>query len=317
MTGISTEAVEAASHWGGVPLRLLTNRENVVFEMVLPDRSHAALRLHRPGYQSALAIKSELWWCTALAARGLPVAAPVPTAHGETLATLRDGRLCSAVRWLPGVPLGLAGQTFDQPPPRIRSLHHALGDLIAQVHAATDAMTLPDDFVRPLWNRGGLVGDAPFWGAFWDHPAADADQRAILLAARRFLSDWLAGYPVTGPGYGPIHADVLRENVLVDGDDVSLIDFDDCGVGYRVYDLGTVLSQNLYEPDYPAIRDALMAGYGQTRAVTVEQVEVFTLARTCASVGWTMPRLQPHDPMHARHIARAVMWADVVMRRYG
>ena len=31
-------------------------------------RGRAALRLHRQGYQDAAAIRSELWWCAALAA---------------------------------------------------------------------------------------------------------------------------------------------------------------------------------------------------------------------------------------------------------
>ena len=110
-----------------------------------------------------------------------------------------------------------------------------------------------------------------------------------------------------------IHADVLRENILVNDGALSLIDFDDSGFGFRLYDLGTALSQNLYEPDYPQIRDALIAGYSQTRPADRSTVEVFTLARTCASVGWAAPRLAPDSPIHASHIARAVMCAQTVM----
>ena len=70
------------------------------------------------------------------------------------------------------------------------------------------------------------------------------------------------------------------------------------------------IRQNLYEPAYPDICDALMAGYGtDDRAM----VEAFTLARTCASVGWTMPRLGPDDPIHRSHLARAVMCAGQVL----
>jgi len=73
------------------------------------------------------------------------------------------------------------------------------------------------------------------------------------------------------------------------------------------------MSQNLYEPAYRQIRDALIAGYTEMRPATVRQVEMFTLMRTCASVGWTAPRLGADDPVHRSHIARAVMWADHVM----
>ncbi len=47
-----------------------------------------------------------------------------------------------------------------------------------------------------------------------------------------------------------MHADVLRENVFVAGKTLFLIDFDDSGFGFPLYDLGTVLSQDLYEPGY-------------------------------------------------------------------
>lgn len=317
MTGIQSLATEAAAHWGGVAVRLIRDRENAVFEMSMPNGARAALRLHRVGYQADAAIQSELWWCAALAAKGVPVSEPIPSTTGDLLVRLENGRMTSAVRWLDGSPLGEAGRPFDLPKSRLVDLHHALGRLVAQVHDATDALTLPDYFSRPAWDIAGLVGEAPFWGRFWDHPATDANQRATLVAARRFLGDWLAVQQNSGAQLGPIHADVLRENVLVVGDRLSLIDFDDAGAGFRLYDLGTVLSQNLYEPHYTAIRDALIAGYALTRPASVEAVEVFTLARSCASVGWTMPRLAPGDPIHKSHLARAVTWADVVMRRYG
>jgi Ser/Thr protein kinase RdoA (MazF antagonist) len=296
-------AAEAALHWNGTLARQLSVRENLVYEVVIPG-GRAALRLHRQGYQSAAAIRSELWWCDALARAGVPVPAALPSRDGDLLVTLSNGRHASAISWLEGEPLGEAGQPFERPLRDTLDLHHGLGALLASLHRATDRLTLPEGFTRPCWDLDGLVGEAPFWGRFWDHPAATPDQRATLIRARDALRERLSG------DQGLIHADVLRENVLVNGRSLSLIDFDDSGFGFRLYDLGTVLSQNLYEPAYADIRDALMAGYGTTdRAM----VEAFTLARTLASVGWTMPRLGPDDPIHRSHLARAVMCAQRVL----
>lgn len=298
-----TEAEEAARHWDGRVVRLINERENAVYEMATPQ-GRAALRLHRRGYQSAAAIHAEHAWTSALADAGVAVPRPLPAVGGETLVLLSGGRHASAVTWVAGEPLGAAGRPFEAPLPVVLARHRALGALVARVHAATDAMALPVGWTRPAWDRDGLVGEAPVWGRFWDHPAATAEDRAALLRARDALRERLSG-PVA-----PIHADVLRENVLVDGERLSLIDFDDCGTGFRLYDLGTVMSQNLYEPARDAIRDALMEGYGTDDRAAVD---LMTLARTCASVGWTMPRLAADDPIHRRHIARAVMWAGVVV----
>ncbi|WP_295070730.1 phosphotransferase [Tabrizicola sp.] len=298
-----TPAEEAARHWDGRMIRLIRDRENHVFEMQTPQ-GRAALRLHRAGYQSPAAIRSELWWCAALAQAGLPVPAALPARDGSLLVALSDGRHASAIAWMEGEALGEAAQPNTRPLPLVLDLYHALGRLLAQVHQATDRLTLPPDFTRPRWDWDGLVGDDPLWGRFWDHPAATSDQRATLIRARDALRERLAG------DIGLIHADVLRENVLVNGRSVSLIDFDDSGFGYRLHDLGTALVQTVQHPEHVQLRDALMAGYGTT---DIEMVEAFTLARTLASVGWTMPRLAPDDPINRSHLARAIFCAKRVL----
>ncbi len=59
--------------------RLIKNRENIVFQAEAPDGGKAALRLHRPGYQSDDAIRSELWWSEALVAAGMVVPQAIRT----------------------------------------------------------------------------------------------------------------------------------------------------------------------------------------------------------------------------------------------
>lgn len=304
-------ADEAAAAWGGQVVRLIRNRENAVFEMVLPQ-GRAALRLHRPGYQDQAAIWSELWWCRALTEAGLPVARPLPTRDGGLLHRLSGGGFASVVAWMEGAPLGEAGQPFTMARDVVRAHYRALGQLLAALHAATDCLTLPPGFQRPSWDVAGLVGEAPLWGRFWEHPQARPAEVAILHAAREFLADRLSGLAGNGD-FGLIQADPLRENVFVRPEGLSLIDFDDSGFGFRLYDLGVALRQNLAEPDYPAIRDALIAGYSATRAADVATVEVMVLARLCASVGWTVPRLPAGDPTHRFAIRQAVDWAGRVM----
>ncbi|MCZ8150877.1 MAG: phosphotransferase [Rhodobacteraceae bacterium] len=303
-----TRATAAAALWRGRPTRLIGARENAVYEMALPDGSRAALRLHRAGYQDAAAIRSELWWCDALSALGLPVPAPLPLPDGDLLATLADGRHASAIRWLEGTPLGAAGRPLAQPVAQQIDLHIRIGKLLRTLHESSDRLTRPESFTRPAWDLDGLMGEAPLWGRFWEHPHATPAQLSAQCAARNTAQAMIARHAAEGGSFGLIHADVLRENVLVSQGDIALIDFDDSGFGFRLYDLGTVLSQNQYEPARDDLRDALMAGYGTQ---DVEMVEVFTMARILASVGWTIPRLAPDDPIHQSHLARA----DLIIRR--
>ena len=311
---VLAQAVEAAGFWGGaVAPRLIKNRENAVFEVALPT-GRAALRLHRVGYQTEAAIRSELWWQSELAGRGVAVPLPLPTRAGDTVARLAGGRLASVIGWVDGAAIGEARVPLRGDRDWQSRTYHALGRLLAGMHDETDRLTLPPDFARPGWGAEGLLGDAPFWGRFWDHPGASGEERDVLVAARRWCRGRLDQY--RGADRGLIHADVLRENVLERDGALTLIDFDDSGFGDRLYDLGTGLSHSLSEPFLPDIAAALIDGYASLRPLTAEaraMVPVFILLRTLASVGWTMPRMAFDDPSARAHIERAVRAARIVM----
>lgn len=312
---MTPEAVEAASHWAATGLRLIRDRENAVYAVHLPA-GRAALRLHRVGYQSEAAIRSELWWCAALSEAGAPVPRAIPATDGALMHRLSSGRLASVIAWMDGPPLGEAGVPLPGDASGQAAAHRALGGVVARFHTITDRLVLPEGFARPAWDVAGLTGEAPFWGRFWDHPDLTAPERALMAEIRAYLTQTVGDYRDRGGDFGLIHADVLRENVLMGPDGPALIDFDDSGWGFRLYDLGTVLSQNLSEPALPAIAAALVEGYAAHRPLTATDramVPVFTLMRCCASVGWTMPRLAPGDPIRRSHILRATRLARQVL----
>lgn len=303
-------AQTALAHWGNAeaPPRMVKNRENIIFEVRLRDGTRAALRLHRPGYQSRAAIESELDWCAALAGRGFPAPRPVRAINGRL--TARAGnRIVSCVEWLEGVPLGAAEHALG---PEGAALMHGLGALAARLHTAADAGSLPEGFSRPHWDEEGLLGARPLWGRFWENPALDAEGRALLLAARARLRDRIGA----ARDRGAIHADLLRENVLATDDGFALIDFDDCGIGFRLYDLGSALLQNLDEPALPQLVTALIGGYRSARPLEADQLRLlplFVALRAFASAGWIVSRAPEGDPRIGFYAARAVRMAHHVM----
>ena len=274
--------------------RLIKNRENAVFESVAPDGARAALRLHRPGYQSDMSIRSELWWSEALVAAGMQVPLPYRTQKDDVLARVAGaGRVASLVSWTEGTPLGegdvpLAWAEVEQ----VR-LHHALGAELARLHLASDAAELPVNFIRPTLDVEALLGEEPAWGRFWENPVLSRDEVALLQRARTTLREILDKH---GPfDFGLIHADALRENVMVDRDAVRLIDFDDGVYGYRMYELGVAMSQNHAAPNRAALGAALLAGYRSARALPDNAETLlpgFTLLRGLASCGWVIGRYE-------------------------
>ncbi len=115
-----------------------------------------------------------------------------------------------------------------------------------------------------------------------------------------------------GGDFGLIHADVLRENVVETPDGLALIDFDDGGFGFRLYDLGTALVQNLEEPNLAPIAGALVAGYRRARPapdLDANTLTLFVLLRCFASAGWIVSRAPRTDPRQGLYAARALRLA--------
>jgi Ser/Thr protein kinase RdoA (MazF antagonist) len=90
-----------------------------------------------------------------------------------------------------------------------------------------------------------------------------------------------------------IHADFAPENLLVDGDRVRLIDFDDAGFGWHLFEIATSLYFILGEPFFDQARDALIRGYRTHRQLHDERLvllPLFFLARGLSYVGWVHTR---------------------------
>jgi Ser/Thr protein kinase RdoA (MazF antagonist) len=310
-------AQEAARLWGstGSP-RLIKDRENAVYEIALPNGDRAALRLHRPGYQSAAAIRSELWWMARLAEAGVPVPRPVLTRGGALVAEV-GGRAASVVSWVEGEQIGDGATPLEDDAAAVTSRYRALGALIAAMHDETDGLALPPDFERLSWNRVAYTGEEPLWGRFWENPSLSPDEAALLRAARAEADAALARHETDGADFGLIHADVLRENVLTHEGRLSLIDFDDSGFGFRAYDLATAEVQGLEDPMNAAASLALHEGYRAARradAPPLGDVTLFVALRTFASCGWIVTRAAPDDPRQRFYADRAVRAAQRLLR---
>jgi len=305
-------ALQALGYWGVTDCapQLIAQRENAVFRVTLADGRPAALRLHRPGYNSVAEIRSELWWTQAMAARGFRVPEPIARPDGGLLAEVDEGQTATMISWIEGAPIGYSGELLSGTFAEQEQLYQQIGGLLAEMHTISDTLKPPPDFTRRNWNRDGLLGDSPLWGRFWEHPVLTAQDRSVILAAREKARGDLAAYDAIGAAKGLIHADALRENVFSTAGGLVLIDFDDSGYGYRMFDLAVAVSQSLEDENYASLRDAVLAGYAALRPLSeadTGRMELFALLRTFASLGWIVPRLAADEPSHKKFIRRAVL----------
>lgn len=292
------ELAAALAPWGlqEAGISFVAGRENRVFR-VRSTAGDFALRLKRPGYRSDAELLSELQWLEAMHRAGLHVPCPVPSQQGRLLESVAGQRV-DLLSWLPGRPLGASREPLALAEPE--AVFHRLGRETARLHDACDAWVRPADFTRCAWDIDGLLGEAPVWGRFWENPTLDAPTRRLFEDFRAAATHTLLQRAET-LDYGLIHADLVRENVMLDGTTrIGMLDFDDAGFGFRLFDLATTLLKNLAEPNYPSLKAALLAGYTQVRALDLELLELFIALRALTYVGWIVPRMQ-EDGSEARN----------------
>jgi Ser/Thr protein kinase RdoA (MazF antagonist) len=302
---------DALALWGleGCPVALVAARENQVFRVEAPD-GPLALRLHRPGYRSRAELASELAWMAALEGRGVKVPRPVPANDGSLCVAVGD-TFVDVLTYLEGTPLMKDGGMAQDADPSETAFR--LGGTLARLHGISDEWNAPAGFVRPAWDIAGLLGDCPLWGRFWENPALTAEQAELLTEVRSIARRDLSRLE-PDLDYGLIHADAVPENVLVGDGAVYLIDFDDGGYGFRLFDLATTVNRlQRHTPDGAAGR-RFLDGYLQDRPIDLRPLPLFRLLRSLTYVGWVIARID--EPGAAARCARFIEEATTQAKTY-
>lgn len=207
--------------------------------------------------------EGEMRLLAALAAHNAPVVKPVQR---------RDGAYVQAVRAPEGTRfVGLFAYAGGSPPGKQINPDqaYAYGKAVAHLHTATDQ--LPATFARPQLDLVRLL-DTPLRiiTPLLAHRPHDV---AYLKDLTQHLRDQLNRLPQTPPMYGLCHGDLHKTNVLCNqNNQLTIIDFDCCGYGWRAYDLAVFFWSTRYLPQAAPVRTAFLGGYTEQRALTPQEL---------------------------------------------
>ncbi|MBT6728889.1 MAG: phosphotransferase [Deltaproteobacteria bacterium] len=261
--------------WGLDPqtnVELLTISENATFRAEEPDSGRQiVLRVHRPGYHTQQEIESELDWIVALREEGI-VETPEPLIvkggrHLTSFEMQGEQRFVTAFAFMTGVE--------PSPTENLNSGFERLGAISARLHQQVRTWKQPSSFVRKIWNFDTTVGPKPHWGDWRDAPKLTKDGEQLLertcLELKRQLNEFGEG----SDRFGLIHADLRLANLLVEGDRLGIIDFDDCGFGWFVYDFAAAVSFFEHEPIVAELEDSWIRGYRSVAPLSEEDAKMF------------------------------------------
>jgi Ser/Thr protein kinase RdoA (MazF antagonist) len=252
-------------------LALINNEYNATFKVTTKDGTHYALRVNVNSPRSIENLKAEIAWVNFLRhdAR-VKVPHPISTTEDRYFVTvdnaLGNGEFkCVLYSWLKGEELG-----DDPTPDQIWSL----GAAMATLHLSSKDFKLPAGaglpfFKDPMWETEDFL--------LSERSVLDREAKALIAQAFEVIkSEINVLYRQNTPQI--IHADLHGWNVMWDDNQISVFDFDDCGIGLPIQDLATAI----YYLDTPEQDAALKEGYSSVAPLPVyseSQMQMFMIQR--------------------------------------
>ena len=283
-------------------IRLIAVSENATFAVFVHGKPVAVVRVSQPGYAGgAVGVASEAAWLNALRdIDGVRVVRNVPTASGFPVASIHDegGRewVCVCMEFVPGESLDAvagSGRWF-----------RAIGEAAARLHVRARGWDPPAGFKRFTWGIDDMVGECPRWGRWQDH-VRDAAARDLFASAQEAAESVLAAIPRSPQNWGLVHGDLRPANLILRPDGgFTIIDFDDCGYSWFMYDFAAALSFVEHEPGAASLARGWMEGYESVTTLTDADIEcacALSMLRRLQLLGWAAGHYPDALPSHLRN----------------
>ncbi|HEY7764647.1 MAG TPA: phosphotransferase [Aestuariivirgaceae bacterium] len=286
---VASKAVSRYDLPARVTASLINLSENATYKVEdAASGRNWALRVHREGYHSRKAIASELAWLIALR-RDRVATTPIPVKG-------RDGELIQSVAhplmhrprnvvlfaWETGAEPGIGDEDLAGP-------FEILGELTARMHIHARAWKRPADFERLTWDFETSIGVNPHWGRWQDGMGLDSQKTELFGRTVELIGQRLQRYGKGKDRFGLIHGDLRLANLLIDGKDVKVIDFDDSGFGWFMYDAATPVSFYEHDPKVPHLLQSWLEGYKRVTDLPKdddEEIPTFIMLRRILLVAW-------------------------------
>lgn len=263
---------------------LLTHSENSTYVVTTPTGVRYVMRVHRAGYHSKVAITSELAWTAALAASGIEVPIAIPGLDDDSLQVVKclgqGERYVVLFHWIDGC---------EPSKTELTTSFRRLGQMTAKLHVHSRQWQRPAWFERPIWTHETMVCESAAWGRWQDAPYLTDAGRMVIAQAVAKIHGELQEYGSAPELFGLIHADLRLTNLLVQGDQTRIIDFDDCGFSWLMHDLAAAMSFFEHDPNLGFWIENWLIGYVSEAEVSkrdVAMIPTFVTQRRIQLLAW-------------------------------
>lgn len=282
-------SAESALHLWGIPqsakLHQITRSENAVY-LVTDSKQKYVMRVHRVNYHSIDAVRSELSWSQALNDdAGIATPTAIPGLNGELIQiapTLINGER----------PMVVLFEFINGEAPKedeLLSAYKHLGSITAAMHKHSAKWTRPSYFDRPVWDYEGAFGQKPNWGHWINGYHESCGGLEVVKRAEQKMKMELSKYGKSPNKFGLIHSDFRTANLLVHNGETKVLDFDDCGIGWFMYDFASSVTFLENEKNIDDLLFIWLSGYSQRRVIERDDLFIIPslmMFRRLVLMGW-------------------------------
>ncbi len=277
--------------------KLINVAENSTYLVETPGGERFILRIHRQNYHSKRAIECELEWTAAL------TASAVVTTPGHYLGKNGKAIQSASTNGLDNTRFMVLFQHVNGNHPDekgdLLGPFEELGQIAARLHNHSLAWPKPAHFERLSWDVDTIFGVNATWGNWRDGPEVDDQIRKTLEQVETTIRQRLKAFGKGKKRYGLTHADMRLANLLTNRNGTCLIDFDDCGMSWFLYDFATTVSFMEDDPRVGALKNAWVRGYRRIRDLSTEEeaeIDTFIMLRRMALLAWIGSHIQAPEP---------------------
>lgn len=320
---VATQLAEQALGLYDLPrystVQLISISENEIYRVESPSGRRWALRVQRSGYQSNRSLASEMEWLAALRRDGvLATQTPVAGVDGEWAQVARgsngEPRNVVLFEWANG---GHPRMDMD-----LRQCFRNLGAITARMHAHSRTWRRPDGFDRFTWDFDTTLGETPRWGRCSDALGMNAGWLDLFSHTSELIRARLASYGSGPDRFGLAHCDLRLDNLLIEQEEIKVIDFDDCGFSWYMYDAAATVSFYEHLPQVRGLIECWLEGYRTVAPVSraeEEEIPTFIMLRRLLLVAWVGSHRETAlaRSLGASYTGQAVALCSAYLRRFG
>ena len=268
---------------------MLKVSENITFRVTDGDKKYA-LRLCRPAYHTRSELEAEMVWISDVANEtDVKVASPVKNREGDYVTTIALGQQkfhCCLFPFLEGT---VARELAFGSDGTIGDAIAQVGEITAQLHRQVQRHPSYLKLNRFEWNLDSLVFHAADrWGSWRNYHELTPETSELFARAEEICVKRLTAYGQAPDRYNLVHTDLSLNNIIIGRDGTcQVIDFDDCGKGWLLYDLSSSLLE--FEDNLPDMQERWAEGYEKYRHLTEadrREMLTFHVLRRIVRLGW-------------------------------